>query len=204
MNTTTVLPNRKSRRPATGPACDDNTSAVGALNFAGSIASLKVIRIGAKMLAPAVAGAGLMDTVAGAMVSAVVNPATKSAFIAWPTRSLSAATRSEYLVCSFSGASGVNVIVVSPTLSDTTLAMLPEPSDSVTFAPLTVAGSIGSDITTRTVEFFATPVAEGAGTTCPTTGDDASSVMSPRAIAPARVPVLLARPVPIGSSSASR
>ena len=202
MNTTTVLPNRKSSRPATGAPCDSSANDA-ALNLAGSIASLNVIRIGVKMLAPIVAAAGLVPRVTGGMVSAVVKPATNSARITWPTRSWSALIRSEYFVCSLSGASGVSVIALSPSVSDTVLATLPFGSDNVTFVMLTREGSIGSDITTRIEAFFGTPVDEAAGTTSDTTGAEASSVMSPRRLTPASVPSTLASPVPIGSCRAS-
>jgi hypothetical protein len=199
VNTTTVLPKRKSSRPATGLPDGDRSAKDAARNFAGSIASLKVMRIGTKMLAPTVAAAGLVLSVTGGMVSAVVNVATNSARITWPTRSCSALTRSEYLVCSFNSESGVKVMVLSPSVSVTELAIAPLASDSVTFVVLTPAGSTGSDITILIDVFLSTPVDEGAGVMSDTTGADASSVMSPRRLTPAIVPNTLASPAPIGS-----
>ena len=63
-------------------------------------------------------------------------------------------TRSEYFVCSLSGASGVSVIVLSPSVNVSVLAMVPLASDKVMLVPLTVAGSTGSDMTTRTGALF--------------------------------------------------
>src|SRR6266581_6915152 len=106
------------------------------------------------------------------------------------------ATRSVNRVWSFSGASGVNVTVVSPLLVCSAPLIVLMPLLSVTFAGVTLPGSIAFENVTSTTVASGTPTADGTGDTLITAGAVTSKVVSGAAVGPMIVPLRNAIPGP--------